>query len=493
MSTIDDIRAQRIEKIKLLADRGISAYPIETSRSQSVADFLKHAFRQGEDGAFVPNEDMSETLAGRIMSLRPHGGSTFFHIHDGSERIQAYLKEDDVGADTYALFGSTTDIGDYVEVEGTPFVTKRGERSILLSRARMLAKSLRPLPSEHFGISDDETRYRQRYLDMLMNDDVRLLAQKRSLFWNAFRSYLLARDFVEVETPILENTTGGAEANPFKTHLDTLDIDLYLRISPELWHKRLLIGNVPRVFEIGRIFRNEGISAEHANDYTGIEFYQAFSDMTEGMIMLKDLYQKVALATIGTTTFTHKGHTVDLAGDWEMYDYCALIKANYSIDPLTCSLSDVEVVLREQGIAYDRNGLSLNRAIDLLWKKIRKGLAGPGFLINVPLYMEPLAKASETNSAVVERFQVILAGSEVGKGFSELNDPLDQRRRFEYQASLREAGDAEAQMMDESYVEAMEYGMPPAFGFGVSERFFAFLLGKDLRECQLFPLMRPEK
>lgn len=428
------------------------------------------------------------------MSIRLHGGSAFADIFDGTGRVQAYLKKDDLPEGAFDLFVNTADSGDFIEAMGTAFLTKRGEQSLLGQSWRMLAKSTRPLPGEWYGLKDEELRYRLRYLDILLNEKSTEIVRKRSVFWNTFRSFLLERGFVEVETPVLENTTGGAEARPFTTHHNALDIDLYLRISAgELWQKKLLVAGLPKVFEIGRIFRNEGMSAEHLQDYTQLEYYMAYADYKIGMEMTKDLYRLVAEKTFGTTKFTIKGFEVDLAGEWQMYDFCELIREGYGIDPLECSLEDVEASLKKHQISYDPKMISVERGVDFLWKKIRKTIGGPGFLINVPVYMEPLAKRSEENPKVVERFQVILAGSEMGKGFSELNDPEDQKERFLKQQALREAGDEEAQMADMDFVEALEYGMPPAFGFGVSERLFSFLMDIDVREGQIFPLMKPKE
>jgi lysyl-tRNA synthetase class 2 len=303
---------------------------------------------------------------------------------------------------------------------------------------------------------------------------------------------LLEKGFVEVETPVLETTTGGADARPFVTHHNALDIDVYLRISAgELWQKKLLVAGIPRTFEIGRIFRNEGMSNEHLQDYTQLEYYMAYADYNIGMEMTKELYRLIADKVFGTRTFNIKGHTVDFDADWQVYDFSKEIEKAFGVDPLNTTVEEVKATLEDHNIEFDPKGLNVERGIDLLWKKIRKTIAGPGFLIGVPVYLEPLAKRSRTDNRVVERFQVLLAGSEMGKGFSELNDPIDQRERFMHQQALRDSGDEEAQMADMEYVEALEYGMPPAFGFGLSERLFSFLLDKPVRETQIFPLMRP--
>jgi lysyl-tRNA synthetase class 2 len=297
---------------------------------------------------------------------------------------------------------------------------------------------------------------------------------------------------MEVDTPVLENTAGGAEARPFITHYNAYDIDVYLRISPELWLKRLMVAGFPKVYEIGRIFRNEGADAEHLQDYSQMEFYWAYADYNDGMLIVEEMYKYIAEQTFGTLKFKIKGFDIDLGQKWEKYDYVKLIKEKTDIDVLSADLKTIEKKLQDLKIEYDRKGFNLTRAIDSLWKYCRKQIGGPGFLINVPVIMEPLAKRMEKNKNLVERFQVILAGSEMGKGFSELNDPIDQLDRFTDQAKLRKGGDEEAQMMDGDFVEALEYGMPPTCGFGLSERLFSFLCDKPVRECQIFPFMRPK-
>lgn len=485
MSALDEIRTEKLRKLKLLEAAGKNPYPNNARRTHEIGQIL---------GGFnvLETEGGSVVAAGRIRSIRTHGGSSFIDIDDGTGKMQLFLKKDEIGEEAFALFIDTIDIGDFVEATGVPMRTKSGQESLLVSDWRILSKTLRPIPDEWYGFSDEDERFRRRYLDMLLNKEVLENAKKRSVFWNAFRTYLLSREFVEVETPVLENTTGGAEARPFVTHHNALNIEVYLRISAgELWQKMLLVGGLPRTFEIGRIFRNEGMSREHLQDYTQLEFYQAYSDYEEGMRMVTDMYRFVAQETFGTLEFTIGEHQVDLAKDWEVYDFCEVIKKEYGIDPLTVTLEEVKAALKKAGIEKDADSMSIGRGVDLLWKRIRKGISGPGFLIGVPVYLEPLAKRSEKNDKVVERFQIILAGSEMGKGFSELNNPIDQKDRFLAQQALRDAGDDEAQMADMDFVEALEYGMPPSFGFGLSERLFSFLMNKDVRETQLFPLMRP--
>ncbi|MFA6278875.1 MAG: lysine--tRNA ligase [Candidatus Paceibacterota bacterium] len=484
MTLIETVRAERLAKIERLKEMGMEAYPARTGRTHAVDEFL-------ENHSILEKNSEQVVLAGRVMSIREHGGSLFVDIFDGT-KVQGFVQRDKLGEESYDLFVETVDSGDIVEFSGMAFTTKRGMPALGVTDWRMLAKSLRPLPDEWYGIKDEDERYRKRYLDILLSKDLVDRIRRRSRFWNVIRSYLIDRDFVEVETPVLETTTGGAEARPFETHHNTLDMNVYLRISTgELWQKRLMIAGLPKVFEIGRVFRNEGMSAEHLQDYTAMEFYEAFKDYKAGKEMIIDLYRTIADKVYGTRTFTIKDFTIDLDKEWETYDFSKLMQEAYGFDPRDSDIKteNLHQLLEKEGIAVPEVP-EVGRIVDLLWKKIRKGLTGPGFLINVPVYMEPLAKKSIKDPRVVERFQVMIAGSEIGKGFSELNDPVDQSERFKRQQQLRDAGDEEAQMPDSEFVEALEYGMPPAFGFGVSERLFSFLEGVSVREGQIFPLMR---
>lgn len=486
---LEEIRNERLAKLDLLKQEGVEPFPIDTHRTHDIAAFLAgHAQLETSKATVV--------LDGRILALREHGGSIFLDLDDGSARTQGYLQRDMLGEDAYALFTKTVDTGDIVELEGSAYTTKRGMASLQVRSWRMLAKTLQPIPDQWFGLKDEDERFRKRYLDILLSSETAARIRRRSAFWNTIRAYLLARGFVEVETPVLETIPGGAEAAPFLTHHNALDIDVYLRISAgELWQKKLLVAGLPKTFEIGRIFRNEGMSTEHLQDYTQLEFYEAYSDYTHGMKMIEDLYQTVAREVYGTQRFTIKGMEVDLGADWAVYDFCALMEKAYGFDPREAPhlpFSALQAQL-EKLDTDTRDIHDVGRAVDVLWKKIRKDIVGPGFLVNVPVYLEPLAKKSVADPHVVERFQVMLAGSELGKGFSELNDPIDQAERFSHQGALRDAGDEEAQIPDAEYVEALEHGMPPAFGFGVSERLFSFLEGVPVREAQIFPLMRPRK
>lgn len=496
MSSIDEIKKVRLAKLKSLHDSGVLAYPAKTKRTHAIAEAIKNFSK-------ISKSKKEIVLAGRIMAMRGHGGATFLDIDDGSSvlearrpyasKIQVLIKEDKVGPEGYKFFLDHFDIGDFVEIEGVLITTKRGEETIEADDYKILAKSLLPLPEKWHGLQDVEEKLRKRYLDILFNPEVKEIVKKRSIFWNSMREFLTQKGFMEVETPILETVTGGAEARPFLTHHNALDLDVFLRISVgELWQKKLMVAGFEKVFEIGRTFRNEGMDAEHLQDYTAMEFYMAYSDYHQGMDFVEEMYKYVIEKTFGTLNFKIRGFDVDFDKKWEKYDFVSTISKYTKVNVLEASLPEMEKQLQKLKIDYDKKGFNITRAVDNLWKYCRKQIAGPGFLINVPDYMEPLAKRNEKNPKLVDRFQVIIGGSENGKGFSELNDPIDQAERFAEQQKLREKGDEEAQMFDHSYVEALEYGMPPTFGFGVSERLFAFLMDKPARETQIFPLMKPK-
>ncbi len=486
MGSIDEIKKVRVEKIKILKEKGINPYPAQTNK--------KYTLKEVKDNFEELSKNKSLVLVGRVMAIRGQGALIFFNLNDGTDIFQGLVKKDEMDVSVFDLFVDTVDTGDFIEVSGFLFVTKKGQQTLQVSNWKMLTKSLLPLPDKWDGLQDEEERLRKRYLDIMFNPEVKEMIEKRSKFWSATREFLIMKGFMEVETPILENTTGGAEARPFITHHNALDMDVYLRISPELWLKKLMVAGFPKVFEIGRIFRNEGMDAEHLQDYTQMECYEAYSDYNKGMKFIEEMYKFVADKTFGTLKFKIRGFEIDLGSKWEIYDYAKTIKKVTGIDINKGDLEEIEMKLKTLKVVYERGEVfNLTRAIDNLWKYCRKQIAGPGFLINVPVMMEPLAKRMESNPDLVERFQVILAGSEMGKGFSELNDPVDQADRFAEQTKLREEGDDEAQMNDTSFVEALEYGMPPTFGFGFAERLFSFLMDKPIRECQIFPLLKPKK
>ena len=482
---LDDIIRERLKKLEALKSAGIDPYPASAHRTHEIGDVIAKFDELAASGEKV-------SVAGRIMSVRDQGKIIFADIAGESGKIQAVLKDETT--ENFDLWQSTLDIGDFISVSGLVFATKRGEKSIEAEGIQMLSKSVLPLPDKFAGIEDDEIRLRQRYLELAVDVEVREMFRKKSVFWQSMREFMLAEKFLEVETPVLEPIPGGAEAEPFITKHNALDTDFYLRISPELNLKRLMVGGFEKVFEIGRIFRNEGIDAEPLQDYTQMELYWAYQDYKGLMVFLEKMIKHVVKATFGTHVITHKGQEVDWAKPWLTYDYYELFEQYAGLDLTVATREDL--LKRGKLLKLDQidGRTGRGRLIDLIYKKlVRPKLVAPGFLVNPPVDIEPLAKRLPEDPGRVERFQIVAYGTELGKGFSELNDPADQEARFTEQAKLREAGDKEAQMFDESYVRALKYGMPPTAGFGMSERFFAVLMDKPVRETVFFPLMRPKK
>ncbi|MBP6866073.1 MAG: lysine--tRNA ligase [Candidatus Pacebacteria bacterium] len=483
MSTIDEIKQARLKKLETLKEKGINPYPAESLRELTLADTVLK-FEDLEKSAEV------KWIGGRIMSLRGQGAIMFVTLFDGTASFQGLLKKDVLGDEKFDLFSDTVDIGDFVEIQGTFFVTKRGEKTCEARDWRMLTKTLQPLPEKWHGITDDDERYRKRYLDVLMNPDLRDLLEKKSRFWKATRDFMLTEGFLEVETPTLEVTTGGAEARPFKTHHNDYDMPVYLRISVgELWQKRLMSAGFPKTFEIGRVYRNEGSSPDHLQEFTNMEFYWAYADYKDGMELVEKLYKHIAQEVFGTTKFSVRGHEFDLADAWPRIDYRDTVLEKTGIDILSATLPEMEKKAQELGIKYE--GQNRERLIDTLWKYCRKTISGPAFLVHHPKIVSPLSKSLPSNPDLTERFQPLIAGSELGNGFSELNDPVDQRERFELQQQLIERGDDEAMMPEWEFVEMLEHGMPPTCGYGFGERLFAILAGQSIRETVMFPLMKP--
>lgn len=482
-SSEESIRNERLQKLNNIKQAGIDPYPSRGKRSDCNKSITSN---------YKKYSGKKVTVVGRVMTIRPHGKITFLVLEDESGQIQLLFKEDGLGKQKYR-FLRNFDIGDFAEASGKVFKTKTGEITVEVESYRILTKSIRPLPVSWYGLKDEEARLRKRYLDIILNPDVRDMVEKRSKFWKTMRDFMIREGFMEVETPALEATTGGADARPFITHHNALNIDVYLRISAgELWQKRLMAAGFEKTFEIGRIFRNEGMSHEHLQDYTQMEFYWAYADYKDGMKMVEKLYKYLAKETFGTLKFKIGKYNVDLGKKWVIYKFPEVIKKYTKVDVKDASLADIKKKLHELNIEYDKKGFNKSRAIDNLWKYCRKKITGPGFLVDVPVEIEPLAKRKEDDSSLVQRFQVILAGSEMGKGYSELNDPKDQAERFAEQQKLRDAGDEEAQMYDHDFVEMLEYGMPPTCGFGVSERLFSYLADKPAKEAQIFPLLRPK-
>jgi lysyl-tRNA synthetase class 2 len=481
---LEDIIENRKRKLDEIKAAGIDPYPSSNKRT--------HSNKQALDN-FDELQNQEITLVGRIRSFRDMGKIIFVHIEDGSSKIQVLLKDEDLGTDQFKFFLKHFDNGDFVEITGKLFKTKTEEKTLQANSYNILAKSLRPLPSEHFGLADEETKLRKRYLDILTNPETKEIFIKKNKFWSSMRKFLVDRNFLEVEMPVLEAVPGGAEAEPFLTHHNALNRDFYLRISLELPLKKMLVAGYEKVFEIGRIFRNEGISTEHLQDYTQMEFYWAYGDFDKLMDMVQEMYQYVIQETFGSLEIPYQGNTISWGGKWPRLDYFKLFHKHTGIDLNNTNEEELKAFANEHHVKYEEFA-GKGRLIDLIFKKVIRILpqvaSQPVFLINQPIELEPLAKRDPSNPLAVQRMQILTCGSELGKGFGELNDPIDQRSRFGDQMKLREKGDSEAQMLDEDYVEAMEYGMPPAAGFGISERLFSVLMDRSIRETVIFPLMK---
>lgn len=485
MASLEELYTTRLLKLGLIKKSGMDPYPSTTKRTHTIVA-VKDEFQ-----TLSENETLV-TLSGRVMSVRTQGAITFGNIFDGTDTFQIFLKKNgSIKEEDYTFFYNVVDVGDFVEVTGKLFRTKTEQETLEVSSWTMLTKTLLPLPDKWDGLTDNDERFRKRYLDILTNPELQDIFKKKSLFWDTVRSFMKKNGFMDVETPTLEVTTGGAEANPFKTYHKDFDISVFMRISVgELWQKRLMAAGFPKTFEIGRVYRNEGTSPDHLQEFTNMEFYWAYADYEMGMKIVEDLYKTIAQDVFGKTIFTTRGHTFDLNQKWERIDYVSEIEKQTSINVLDATEDEMKQTLDNLGVKY--SGDNRERLTDTLWKYCRKSISGPAFLVRVPKLVSPLAKACKDDPRVTERFQVLLAGSEVGNGFSELNDPLDQRARFELQQELIDRGDDEAMQPEWDFVEMLEHGMPPTCGFGFGERLFAFMVDKPLRETQLFPLMRPK-
>ena len=486
MATLQDYRNERLRKLAALRELGLDPYPAHTERTHDCATVVSQYDEL--DGHEV-------SVAGRVLSIRSFGKLAFIKLQDASGAVQLYLQRDTM-AELDAPRGilgmkqlRLLDTGDFVEATGTVLRTKTGEISVGVRELRLLTKALRPLPEK---LENKEERFRRRYVDMNVNPAVRQRFYRRSTFWQATRDYLNQHGFTEVNVPVLEHTTGGADANPFVTHMDALDgQQFYLRISHELPLKRLLGAGFEKVYDIGPRFRNENYSDEHLPEHIAMEWYAAYWDWQQGMRFMEDMYKYVLERTFGTLQFTLGEFEVDMSGQWQVWDYAEVINTHYGIDVYNTTIDEVAAKLKEYGLEVEKTD-SIPRGIDKLWKNIRKTVAGPVWLVNTPKFISPLSKTNPDNPQTVERFQPVIAGSELGNGFSELNDPIDQLNRFVEQQQMRDAGDEEAMMLDIDYVEMLEYGMPPACGWGFSERVFWIFEGVTAREGVPFPQLKSD-
>jgi lysyl-tRNA synthetase class 2 len=484
-----DLMAKQRQKLAALRAEGIAPFPNPFRVSHSVAEILALT----ADGETALGEDAPRfAAAGRLMAVNRFGKSTFVRFRDRTGQMQAYIRQDKVGAQTYELF-RRLDVGDFVGMEGGLFQTRTGEWTLLVHTLQLLSKSLRPLPEKFHGLKDPEKRYRQRYVDLIMNPEVREIFRRRSRLVQSLRGFLLERDFLEVETPMMQPIPGGAEAEPFRTHHKALDMELFLRIAPELYLKRLVVGGFERVFEINRNFRNEGISSQHNPEFTMLEFYQAYATHRDLMDLTERMLSRAAMEVCGSTRIIYQSQEIELGGTWRRLPLAEALVELGGLDPRL--LDDHQGLLefaRRQGIPITkghRRGKVITKLFDAL---VEPKLVQPTFITDYPVEVSPLSRRSDNQPDLTERFELFIAGREIANGFSELNDPDDQRARFQQQVADREAGDAEAHLMDEDYIEALEYGMPPTAGEGIGIDRVAMLFtdAASIREVILFPHMR---
>ena len=479
----------RKEKIQELKDNGIPLYPNNFKVSNTVEELKKIVEHQPE----TLGENGSEfSVAGRMMAVNKFGKSSFIRFKDRTGQIQAYLQKNALGDDPYAMF-KKLDIGDFVGVKGVLFQTKTGEWTLFAKEFRLLSKAVRPLPEKFHGIKDPEKRYRQRYLDLVMNDPAREIFIKRSRIVSTMRRFFEDRDFMEVETPMMQPLPGGAEATPFKTWHNALGMELFLRIAPELYLKRLVVGGFEKVFEINRNFRNEGVSTRHNPEFTMVEFYQAYADYEDLMSLTEEMFRHIAFEVSGTERIEYQGNTIDFGGRWQRIPMIESLTLIGGVDPAI--INDTQALLKfaeDKKIKItkkDRHGKILTKLFDTL---VEPRLIQPTFITGYPVEVSPLSRKSETQSDLTDRFELFIAGREIANGFSEINDPVDQYERFLEQSSMKKDGDVEAHSMDLDYVEALEYGMPPTAGEGIGIDRLVMLLtdSPSIREVILFPHMK---
>lgn len=489
---------QRLKKLEAIRELGHEPYPYRFQPTHSTMELRA-------DFDSLASSDKEVSLAGRLMVTRGHGKAAFADLRDGGGRFQIYVKLDVVGEETFALW-KLLDIGDFLGVHGTLFRTRTDEMTIEVHRLEVLSKSIRPLPVPkeeirdgerviHDQFADKELRYRRRYLDLALNPDVRDVFKKRSAIVSAIRRFLDDRQFLEVETPVLQPIYGGASARPFTTHHNALDMELFMRISDELYLKRLICGGFERVYEISKVFRNEGIDSTHNPEFTLMELYQAYADYGDMMEIAENMVSQVAESVTGSTTITYQGQTIDLAPPWDRVSMLDAIAEKADIDARTADDSDLKALCKKLGAEVEdkaNRGQLIDEIFDAV---VAPGLIQPTFVTDYPIEMSPLAKRHRDQDRLTERFEPFVCGGEIGNAFSELNDPIDQRQRFEYQMTLKAGGDDEAQVMDDDYVRALEHGMPPTGGLGIGIDRLVMLLtdSPSIRDVILFPHMRPEE
>ncbi len=480
---LNELQRIRREKLQKLQDSGIDAFGDKYEPTNKTKDILDN---------FDQLIDTQVSIAGRIMAKRGHGKAGFLNIKDFYGQLQVYGREDMLGDENYELFQSL-DVGDIVAIEGIVFKTQKGEVSVKATKVIMLAKSLQPLPEKWHGLKDVELRYRQRYVDLIINDEVMDTFVKRSMIIKAVRTYLENKGFYEVETPMMQTIPGGGAARPFITHHNTLDMDLYLRIAPELYLKRLIVGGFEKVFEINRNFRNEGISIKHNPEFTMLELYQAYADYKDMMVLTENLVAHVAKEVLGTTIINYQGQEIDLTPPWNRATMTDLVKEYTGIDFMPLNDAQALEIAKEKGLNTKKGIWTWGKIVNWFFEEhVEEKLIQPTFVIGHPKDISPLAKGQKEDPRLTYRFEGFVFARELCNAFSELNDPIDQRERFEGQVGDREAGDDEAHMMDEDFVTALEYGMPPTGGLGIGIDRLIMLLtdSSSIRDVLLFPTLK---
>ncbi|HJX33570.1 MAG TPA: lysine--tRNA ligase [Desulfatiglandales bacterium] len=481
---------ERIKKAETLREMGVNLYPAGYKYNITSSEVMKRFGHMGEEE--LERQGGSFSMAGRIMSVRNFGKASFIHIKDSSGLLQAYIRKDRIDSRKYEIF-KLTDIGDFIGIKGGFFKTKTGELTILAQDITLLSKSMRPLPEKWHGLTDIETRYRQRYVDLIVNDKVKDVFILRSRITKSFRDFFISKGFLEVETPMMQPIPGGATARPFKTYHNTLGMDLYLRIAPELYLKRLVIGGLERVFEINRNFRNEGISVEHNPEFTMLEFYMAYATYEDLMTLTEELFDYILKENLGTNKIEYQGKGLDLTPPWTRIGL---------FDSLRDMAGVSEDVLKELNAAIDFAGShdikltqrdSLGKVLLKIFDQlVQPKLINPTFIVGFPTETSPLSRRNDKNPDITDRFELFIGGKEIANAFTELNDPGDQRERFMAQVSLRESGDEEAQFMDDDYISALEYGLPPTAGEGIGIDRVIMLItdSPSIRDVIFFPHMR---
>ena len=493
MDDLNDQQVQRLEKLETLKSLGLSPYGVRYDVTHTVAEILAaHSSKHKEEleATHVPCK-----IAGRIVALRRFGKAAFATLQDGGERLQVYLKQDLIGKEPYSI-SKQFDLGDWIGVEGRLFRTKTDELTVEVQTFTFLAKGLQPLPEKWHGLTDIETRYRQRYVDLIANPDIHQIFRSRSQIISYIRTFLTDRGFLEVETPMMQPIPGGAAARPFVTHHNTLDVDLYLRIAPELYLKRLIVGGLRRVFEINRNFRNEGISTIHNPEFTMLEFYQAYADYHDLMNLTEELFVGLATNICGTTKLDYQGQIIDLTPPWRRVPYLdAIVEVNQVSPDILKDLDKALAIAKTLNVHVDAEKGLMMVLTQLFEATVEPTLTQPTFITDFPLEISPLARRKDENPTLTDRFELFIGTRELANGFSELNDPIDQRQRFEGQVAQRAAGDDEAHHLDEDFLRALEYGMPPTAGegIGIDRLVMLFTNQASIRDVILFPQLRPEK